>query len=111
MEGEIYYFSKQLEEIKKEAPKCASVRDISGGDSNVMKQGVVEGLYILAIICDGSTICNDSDTLEQKGGWSGGSVTDYLFLPPVLAGQLDIEASLTYSKTCRFCLILIQNRK
>ena len=44
-EGESNYFRKYLEEIKKEAPKCTSVRDISGGDGNVMKQVVVEGLY------------------------------------------------------------------
>ena len=45
-EGESNYFRKYLEEIKKEAPKCASVRDISGGDGSVMKQVVVEGLHI-----------------------------------------------------------------
>ena len=69
-EGESNYFRKYLEEIKKEAPKCTSVRDISGGDGGVMKQVVVEGLHILAIMWDGSTISHDSDsdTLEQKGG-------------------------------------------
>ena len=53
-EGESNYFRKYLEEIKKEAPKCTSVRDISGGDGNVMKQVVVEGLYIIIVMAQPS---------------------------------------------------------
>ena len=37
-------FSKHLEEIEKEAAKCASVRDIRGEDGGKMKQVVVDGL-------------------------------------------------------------------
>ena len=83
MEGERNYFIKLLEETKKEAVQCGSVRGIYGGEDGVMH--------------DDSTISHDSDsnTLEQKGGGGGGSVTDLALQLKMLPKEEQVKAKLS----------------